>query len=175
MSLCSLSSGTRSGPLLVRRALRTCWPHGRDSTLAVLLWLLVNDSLLHPFTPSLQFLLLRRQRLPALLADSDLGLALGLVAHPHRTAVRADQHHVRDVDRRFLFGNAALGPLSLLAGNRLLDHPHMLHEHRALVGEDPQYAARLAAVRARQDLDCVVAMNIQTRHLLSQKTVHSDQ
>src|ERR1039458_7619905 len=43
----------------------------------------------------------------------------------------------------------------------------MLHEHRPLVGEDAQHTARLAAISAREDLDRIVAMNIQTRHLLS--------
>jgi hypothetical protein len=43
----------------------------------------------------------------------------------------------------------------------------VLHKNRAIVGKHAQYAARLAAVRARQHLDRIVAMNIQTRHLLS--------
>jgi hypothetical protein len=43
----------------------------------------------------------------------------------------------------------------------------VLDKHSALVGEDAQHTARLAAVGAPEDLDRIVAMNIQTRHLFS--------
>src|ERR1035437_10019616 len=93
-------------------------------------------------------LLLGGQCLAALLADSRLGGALDLVAHTRRPAIGADDGYVRDVDRRFLLGDSALGPLALLARPRLLDNPHMLDEHRVLVWEDTQHAAGLAAVGA---------------------------
>src|SRR5271157_3278780 len=127
----------------------------------------MNDSLLYSFTSSLQFLLLRRQILPAILADAYPDVAFKLRTCARRAAVGANQHNIGDIDGRFLLGDAALGPLTPLAGNRLLDHVHVLHEHRALVGKYAQHAPRLAAVRAPENLDHIIAMNFQTRHLFS--------
>jgi hypothetical protein len=51
----------------------------------------------------------------------------------------------------------------------------MLYQHRAVVGKNAQHAARLATISAREHLDRIVAMNIQTRHLLLQLSAISRQ
>src|ERR1035438_8099057 len=111
MMLCPLSSGSRSGSLAVYRYGSACRtgdviliPCRSDCS--------VNDSLLHSFTSSLHFLLLRRHRLAALLADAHLDVAFHLRSHLRGAAVGADQHEIGDVDGRFLLGDAALGPLA---------------------------------------------------------------
>src|ERR1035438_7953955 len=100
MLLRSLSSGARSGPRLM--AVYRC---GTGS-------------------PSLRFapqaglgsplVLLRGQRLPALLAHADPHVAFHLVPDACRPAVGANKHYVRHIDRRFLLRDPALGPLPVL-------------------------------------------------------------
>src|ERR1700691_5023908 len=78
-------------------------------------------SLAFTFAIVFSLLLLRRQRLAALFADPNLGVAFKLVTHTHRPAGAADQHHIRDLDGRFLLRNAALDVALRVGVHVLLD------------------------------------------------------
>src|SRR5688500_71792 len=84
------------------------------------------------------------------------------VADTYRTAVTADQHHVRQVDGTLLLGDAALDIALRVGANALLRHHHVLDQHFALVGKDPQHAAFLAFVPARDDLHGIVLANVDS-------------
>src|SRR5690242_10706462 len=78
-----------------------------------------------------------------------LAVGEGLHADPCRlVGARVHQHHVREVNRPLALDDAALP--DLLGGSLvLLDQVEPLHHHPALLGNDPQHLALLAALLAR--------------------------
>src|SRR5580700_10563351 len=100
---------------------------------------------------------LRRDRLSALFADANFLIAFKLVADAGRSAVAADQQHIRDVDRRFLLGDATLDVALRIGADILLHHPDMRGQSAVLFSKHTQHAALFAFVAAGNYLHLIVA------------------
>jgi hypothetical protein len=112
----------------------------------------------------LLLLAFRFKGLVALLADANLLVALEFMAYSSRSAVRANHHHVRNVNSSFLFGDSTLDVPLWVGADVLLDHAHMLNQNTVFAGDHAEYAALLAAVAAGDNLDLIVTLNVQTWH-----------
>src|SRR6185312_15852236 len=90
----------------------------------------------------------------ALLAHALAGLAFGagLAADVGGSALGADNHEIRDLDGRFVLGDAALDLALGIGAGVALDHHHRLDQRAALGGIGAQHLALLALVAPGDDL-----------------------
>src|ERR1017187_6423310 len=91
-------------------------------------------------------LLLLGDRVSTYLGEANSLVAFKFAADAGLIAFGVDQHHVRNVDRGLLFGDAALDVSLRVRLDVLLDHHDVLDQEAVLVGNDAKYAAALALV-----------------------------
>src|SRR5258705_4612959 len=107
------------------------------------------------------------------LGDADLlaGLVVDAGRHPGRLAVGVEQHHVADVDRRFLRDDAAGGGSTLGAryGRVLLDPVDALDEHLVAVREGHQDLALGALVLTGDHEHRVALVDVHLQHLRGER------
>src|SRR5712692_6956339 len=114
------------------------------------------------------WLLLPIQRLPALAADPRsprlaAGHDIHMVRDAHRLVTsRANDHHVRYLDRALALGDAALDLLLRIRTRVTLDHHHVLHQQLSGLTIDREHPAFLALVTAGDHLDRVFLLDIDS-------------
>src|SRR5712664_3349118 len=75
-------------------------------------------------------------------------------------AASADDHHVRDVDPRFLLDDPALDVLRRVGTRVTLDNPDVLDHHGVLLRVDRKHAPALAGVFPGNHLDVIALANL---------------
>ncbi len=86
--------------------------------------------------------------------------------------LRIDQHHIRNVDRRFLLRDATLLILLRRALVLLLD-VYAFNEHALSLSVNAQDLPALSAVLPCGDFDCVVLLDLHLKFFVSSKSQRS--
>ncbi len=118
---------------------------------------------------AITFLLLPwpRQSLAALPADPDLDIAFPLMPDAHRAARAANQHHIRNLNGRFLLGDSTLDIALRIGVNMFFHHAYVFHQQPLLVLVDAQHPAPLALIATRDYFHRIVSLNIQAHSFFS--------
>src|SRR5579862_2171721 len=88
-----------------------------------------------------------------------------VMRNAHRPASRTQNHHIRNRNRAFPLGNAALNLLARVGPRMPLDHRDMLDQHFAGAFIDAQHAPALAPVAPRDYPHLVVLFDLNAHRL----------